>query len=388
MKNILCTLLFLLAHQAGFGQQPEPVYSYALAKQSPEWYKKQAELWKKETVKNPTNGLAWYYYYYALRNQQMTDPTDQRPDTVKFKERGRLVDEMEKAIPDSYEYHLCKWKEHGQDPKYRHHMNRVYELGANRVEHLDHVINDGEMERDIKKRNNALLKKWEAGLISPGMANYNRNVLAGIPDKSILITAGDNDTYPTWYVQATGYKSDVYVLNMSILMVDSYRDKICKELGIAPIVINWESESKDDPDDVSHFYEKLIPALAKNTKGYELHIGLTTMGFDKLTNGNEDHLYLTGLTYKYNAESLDERALLKRNFEHRYALDYISQSFYHDISSGLVPQINMNYIVPMLKLYAHYRTAGELSRQEWIKSLLLTIAKGTSSEKEVLDLLK
>lgn len=369
-------------------QEPEPIYSFALSKESPEYYKEQIKAWKAVTVKEPKNGIAWYNYYYATRNLQRTDTNDKRADSVKTKEMLNLVEEMGKAIPNSYEYHLCMWKEHANDPEFEHHLTKVYELGEGRIEHIDFIINDGEFERDIEKRNKALIRKWEAGLISPGMANYNRNVLAGLSPNAILLTTGDNDTYPAWYVQATGFRQDVKVINLHLLAIDKYREQICKELGIDPIEIDWHAKSAENPDHFNNFYSKLIPALSSNSKDYELYIALTAVGNAKLIEGHDENLYMTGLAYQYCEITLDERALLKRNFEQLYALDYLQTQYYHDISSGLVPQINTNYIVPMLKLYEHYKLSGDLTQLEWIKPYLINISKGTDAEEVVNNIIK
>lgn len=387
MKYTLYLLLLVLGSSLSSGQSPEPVYSFALATKSPKWYKSQINAWKAEIDKDNSNGLAWYYYYYATRNLQMTDTNDRRHDTLKAQERLNLVEQMGKAIPNSYEFHLCTWKEHGNDPNYKKHLDKVYELGPNRIEHIDFIINDGEFERNKDKRNQALIKKWEAGLLSPGMANYNRNVLAGLPEKAILLTVGDNDTYPAWYVQAMGFRKDVYVLNISLLSIEDYRNKVLKELGVEKMDLDWSAKSEDDANHRVQFYKNIIPKLSKNTKGYEVYVGLSSMGAKHLVGEHEDKLYLTGLTYKYCEETVDERALLKRNFEHRYALDYIRQTYYHDISSALVKQINQNYILPMFKLYEHYTLSGDITRKEWLKQLILDVSSGTNSETEVKKLL-
>lgn len=59
----------------------------------------------------------------------------------------------------------------------------------------------------------------------------SRNLLRSCPPNAILLTYGDNDTYPLWYVQAKhGFRRDVVVANLSLLATGRYinhlRDQI------------------------------------------------------------------------------------------------------------------------------------------------------------------
>ncbi len=383
MRNLLIILSLFCSLSLG-AQKAEPVYGYALVKKNPEWYRNQVKAWRAELQKDKSNYIAWYYIYYATRNAQRTDENDKRADSIKLKEMEQLVAEINEKAPDSYEANLVTWMHHGNDQKYIHHLNRAMELGPNRLEHIDYVINQAELSRDLTARNEALRRKWEAGLLSPGMTNYNHNMLAGLKEKSILLTAGDNDTYPAWFVQAQGFRQDVKVINLSLIMLDDYRERLFKELGIASkLNINWEAKSKNDPNHASKFYQKLLPALISNTKGYTVNISLTSMGYKDLVDAHQNKLYLTGLAYEYSTEPVDERALLKKNFEQNYSLDYILFAYYRDISVDLVPVINHNYLVPMLKLYDHYKLAGDRTRMDWLKRYLVAAAEGSGSEKEI-----
>ncbi|MCB9240393.1 MAG: hypothetical protein H6608_04655 [Flavobacteriales bacterium] len=50
-----------------------------------------------------------------------------------------------------------------------------------------------------------------------------RNYLLNCPSNAILISVGDNDTYPLWYLQWTeGYRSDVTVVNQTLLNIPEY----------------------------------------------------------------------------------------------------------------------------------------------------------------------
>jgi len=55
----------------------------------------------------------------------------------------------------------------------------------------------------------------------------SKNYLISCPQNAILITYGDNDTYPLWYIQAKyGFRSDVRVCNYSLMMTEWYNEML------------------------------------------------------------------------------------------------------------------------------------------------------------------
>jgi hypothetical protein len=78
---------------------------------------------------------------------------------------------------------------------------------------------------------------------------------------------------------------------------------------------------------------------------------------------------------------------MKKNFEQEYALDYLEKPFYQDISAYWSKHSSKNYIVPMIKLYDHYKTSGDQARMEWIKKKIVSIVKGSAEEQSTLNYL-
>jgi hypothetical protein len=84
---------------------------------------------------------------------------------------------------------------------------------------VTHYMESGDKERlDM-----ALRHILESGIITDEVMDYNYNMLIGLENNAILITNGDNDTYPGWILtRILKVRPDVAIVNRSLLNTEWY----------------------------------------------------------------------------------------------------------------------------------------------------------------------
>ncbi len=376
------TLFIIALHIYGFAnaQAPQPIYSFAIERQTEEWYLDQMQAWKTAIKKDNKNAVAHYYYYRALRNYTRTATKDIRTEAQKNKDYEQVLLDMEQSVPNSFEYNYVQWMQGSNSLSKMKYLNKAIAIDPEREELTCDLINKGELERDSTLKNK-YCKIWlNSRISSQGLLSYAYNALVGLNKNAILVTYGDNDTYPLWQLQAVGIRKDVTVLNINLLIVDEYRNKVFAELGL-PIFNKQYNDAKEANENC---VKEILNFMAKSIK-QDLYISVTAQE-ESYTDIRND-LYLTGLAYLHSKKPLNKIALIQKNMEQNYKLEYLETSFKKDISQYAVDCLNQNYIVPLISLYENYKALGNVEKQKVIKNKITQLAETSEQKKVILEMI-
>ena len=366
MKYILCLFSFLMIVNMAACQnnelKPVKIHSIDIEQKSGAFYIQQAKLWKNVVDKTPTNAGAWLNYYIATRYSRIFGQ-------VKNSAEKEVMAAVAKAVPNSFENHLIQHWGSKWNAKEHKHLEKAYEIDPDRPETYRALARNAELKRDLPTVKKFMTKVYESEYYSRTVLAWNYNLLQSVSENGILLTYGDNDTYPAMMLQhAKGIRTDVLLLNIHLLRDIEYANRVFKELGM-PAFKGTTADSDLQVNLVNHFLENTDRTL---------HFSTTTS--PQLRASFEDNLYLTGLTHQYCKNQFDNIAVIKNNYNHKFALDYITKPISFDRGQGMVDQMNMAYVASLFLLYNHYDKSGDKTDAESVKKLILLIGKANGKE--------
>jgi tetratricopeptide (TPR) repeat protein len=153
--------------------------------------------------------------------------------------------------------------------------------------------------------------------------NFGKAYLDSCPKQAILITNGDNMTFPLWYLQEVeGYRTDVRVINFDQLNIDTHINnlKLTKKQSL-PVTFDLDKEL------YIAGIEPLIPLQNETEDPIELEVLTQFLNSDKtLTNwnGRKRH-YIPGDTFSFSIDTTNT-----------YFYSYLSRTYDTELVSKLV----------------------------------------------------
>jgi hypothetical protein len=376
-------LILSVSCNSGQSQQmkPEKVYRIVYEAQSNDWYQRQSVLWKAEIDKNPNNPDAWYSYYNANRYANFKDiDTKARKNKLE-----KIIEDMGKAIPETYEYYLLKYW-NNWDMKDMSLVEKAYAINPDRPDTYYPFISKAKIEGDKELLKEFCEKLYKSKDVAPWLINYNYNVLMSLEKNAILITNGDNDTYPIWMLQsAKGIRKDVTILNASMSPQKEYLENNLKEKNITVDYDRIKQSAIDKIKDrypafSAKFVQEMVNELTAKYPKVPIYFALTV--YKPYFKPFKKDLYVTGLANKYSTKGIDNFALLKKNLEYNFRLDYLDFEWYSESFPGktIMKTLHTNYVVPFIMLAEHYKTSGQNAKATKLKNMAISIAEKSNND--------
>jgi len=380
MKFNIISIVFFLCFQltaSAFGiasdTEPESIKSISQVFYEEEYYVSQVELWNIEIQKDKRDADAWMNYYLACRIVNMLDKSNDPHDLDK------IYTGVKKNILNTYEYHYLSYLNSGGDEEFFHHCEKAYEIDSERTEILSHMVNHYAVNRDLDQMRFYNTKWLNSGEISTGILSWNYNSLMSVEQNAILLTYGDNDTYPSWMLQQVHkIRPDVKVVNINLLRNVKYLEGMFKECGI-PIYGNENSELVWEND-----FVPLADYIFQNSNR-PVYVNVTIPKSIRSHYG--DDLYTVGLAFKYSKTSFDNIASLKNNFENKFLIDHLKVGFQNDKSKSVLNSLNLNYLPAFVNLYVYYVENDDVANAEELSELIFNIGKAGGKEEDLAELL-
>ena len=251
---LICTFVLLNLSAA---TTPEKVYPITRVQKTLDYYQEQIIAWKEILQEQPQSGEAWLNYYTAAHCAN-------RVSGIASYNLEAIVQEMINKLPkDQFEYYyLQAWQKGIDAPDYFQLLTKAYAIAPDRHEAYDGLILHHEMQGE-EEQVRFFCKKWlESGAYSPGILRWNYNLLMSIEPNGILITNGDNTTFPVWLLQhGKEIRPDIITTNISLLAKPDYRSRIFKKMNI-PIL---DLPTPENTEEEIGFYENLVDHMLNNT---------------------------------------------------------------------------------------------------------------------------
>lgn len=138
------------------------------------------------------------------------------------------LETMRATNASGFEYQLAEYQIGNHDVSKIDFLKEAERLNPNNKEvqlqlTAYHEITEGSQKLEYLKKLNG------SKYFSQDLLNYARFVLTALPQNSVLITHGVDDTYPIWIEQSVNnFRSDVAIISLDLLQSDEYRNKMKK----------------------------------------------------------------------------------------------------------------------------------------------------------------
>ena len=319
-----------------------------------EWFQTQKDAWKQEIDKDARNEKAWENYYLACKGVC-------NEDTLLWKkEQPRLLKKMKKYVPDTRVYYKVLDDEIMIPDKEKRAGIKKKIASLKRDCEKDYRDDMWYYQRHGQTdKVREIAREWfDSGLYSRSILTYYYNEFVGLEKNAVLAGTGPQWAYSVLLQYGAGLFKDVEVVNLSELMNPEVESDFWKAKGID--VNTFPDREKVKCPGAWYFTEK------EKRPVYISQYSASRQDVERM----KDFLYSEGLVFRYSLKPYDNMAILRRNYEQVYLLDYLQSPIITDISRG-----EDSYILSFLPLLQFYHTSGDKNQYLRLKKLLLGIVE-------------
>lgn len=274
--------------------------------------------------------------------------------------------ELRVKDPNSFDYQYLKYVNSPADDKDFTALKNAYKVASTNKEVQFEMAKYYELVND-KVSKQELCKKLNTSL-SSGLKEYAYNTLMSVEKNGILITFGEDDTYPIWVLQELeNVRKDVKVLNYDLLVNKEYRKQQEGKLGLK--FANKYSNNLDVLKDVS---------IKNPNKNIYYSLTVSHLILKQL----KANLYNTGLALKYSETAYNNTKELKTNWETGFKKVALKSVTKNNVDT----KIEMNYVLALVQLSKYYKVNNQTKKYDEVKQLALAIAKRNGKENQVIKL--
>lgn len=202
---------------------------------------------------------------------------------------------------------------------------------------------------------------------SQDLLNYARFVLTTLPEKSVLITHGVDDTYPIWIEQSiSNFRSDVIIISLDLLQSEEYRNKLKRQGFSIPTATFIDT--------------KYLQEFIRLNSSKSIHISMTVPA--PYLKSVQSNLEIEGLSF--TTKSTDPAT--KNQHIYQQLLREMDNVPRPTTNAG--KQLQLNYVPMLLVIRNTAQVTKDKRLSQKIGKQLLEISKAAGKETQVKTLMK
>lgn len=205
--------------------------------------------WEARIASSHSNSASWLGLFQHIRAEALQKEGKSFQNSTK-KELSDIEKKLSELAPESYEFHLVAYLNRAFTEEGEAFLKTAIEKRPDALELLDDLAAYSIFNKDSSAPL-FLAKLKGAKVYDSATMAFHRSLLDGLPTEAVIISHGNNDTYPLLIAQYVENKRrDVRIISVDHLLNQAYRERVMRLLGFP--------QNKDLPSNPYLCLEELI----------------------------------------------------------------------------------------------------------------------------------